>query len=375
MHAAHPFYFDMRILHFIYDHMKNPWVGGGGAVRVYELSRRLALKGHTVDIVSGRYPGAVDYSEGNLSYLFLGKPDNYMKSTFSYAWEAARYVRRKGKEYDIVIEDFAPWNPIFSRFLTNRPAVLHLNHKERIGIVKRRKIMGIPFYLIESVYPSLFKYVTALSEGTKEKIGRKDVVVLPAGINKEAFGPGGQRIEEDFILYAGRLAIKNKGLDTLFSAMKGIDANLKLIGRGRDEAELKEMARAGGAENIEFLGYVSEDEKLSMMRRAKIFVLPSRFEGWGIVVLEAGASGAPVIVSDIEELSFAVKGGFGVSFKTADEDDLRQKLKELLSDNETRLRMSARAVEFARDYEWDGIARMYEDYLMGILKGETKGSG
>ena len=56
----------IRILHLIYDHINNPWVGGGGAVRVYEIYRRLADK-HDIEVVSGKYPGAENYTEDNVS--------------------------------------------------------------------------------------------------------------------------------------------------------------------------------------------------------------------------------------------------------------------------------------------------------------------
>ncbi|MGD0283392.1 MAG: glycosyltransferase family 1 protein, partial [Dissulfurispiraceae bacterium] len=65
----------MNILHLIYDHSGNPWVGGGGAVRAYELYKRLSIR-HNVTIVCGRYPGAQDYSEGNLKIRFVGSSKN-----------------------------------------------------------------------------------------------------------------------------------------------------------------------------------------------------------------------------------------------------------------------------------------------------------
>jgi hypothetical protein len=74
----------MRILHFIYDHIKNPWVGGGGAVRALEIYRRLAEK-HMITIICGKYPGAEDYTEKNLTIHFVGtNKNNYVISTLLY---------------------------------------------------------------------------------------------------------------------------------------------------------------------------------------------------------------------------------------------------------------------------------------------------
>lgn len=136
----------MRITHLIYDHARNPWFGGAGAVRVYEIYKELAKKGHKVTIVCRIYPGSSDYDEGNLSFKFIGNKRNYILSIFSYAFKAAGFVKKYGDEFDLIVEDFAPWNPLFSKFFTKRPVILHINHAEGKGILKRWSILGIPFF-------------------------------------------------------------------------------------------------------------------------------------------------------------------------------------------------------------------------------------
>ncbi len=336
-------------------------------MRVLELNRRLAGRGHEVTVVSGSYPGARDYTEGRLSYKFVGPSSGYVASTFGFAAAGAAFVLRHGREFDIVVEDFAPWNPVFSRLLSGRPSVLHLNHIEGRGILRRKGMLaGLPFFLLESVYPRMFRHVTALSEGTRRKIGRSDVAVIPAGINADTI-LASPAPEEDFILYVGRLAIANKGLDTLIGAMRLLAQPAKLViaGRGPDEHKLKEMAKGL---DIEFRGFVDEAQKLDLMRRAKLFVLPSRFEGWGIVVLEAAACGRPVIVSDIPELCFALEGGFGLAFKTGDAQDCAAKLSAALSDAASRLRMGVSALKYVQGYTWERISEDYEALLLRILK-------
>lgn len=356
----------MKILHLIYDHAHNPWVGGGGAVRVHELCKRLAERGHAITVLSGMYPGARDYSEGGLRYKFVGSERNYVISTFSYAFKAAGFVKEKGHDFDLIVEDFAPWNPVFSMFLTKKPTILHVNHREGWNIIRRWLLFGVLFFLIETIYPKLFRHVTALSEWTKKKIKRADAVVVPAGISSSIISAE-EMAEGDYILYIGRLHIKNKGLDTLFDAMKLLpEVRLKLVGRGKDEARLRGM----GVENAEFLGFVDEEEKIGALKSARLFVLPSRFEGWGIVILEAAACGKPVVVSDIPELSFAVEADFGISFKTGDHKDLAGKIGRLWDDEEARKQMSRRAREFAKEYTWEKIAAQYERVLIEVAKHE-----
>lgn len=360
----------MKILHLIYDHMQNPWVGGGGAVRAHEICRRLASAGHDVTVLSGRYPGAKGYRDGNLSCEFVGSSAGYVLSTFSYAFRAAEFVRKEGSRFDVIVEDFAPWNPVFSILFTSRPVVLHVNHREGRGILKRLWIFGLPFYMVERWYPRLFKRITALSEETKRKIDIPRAFILPAGIDSGIiFENAAERIDEKdnaFILYVGRLHIRNKGLDVLLSSMQGIDRRLVLAGKGKDEKRLKSMAERQGPDGIEFLGFVTEEEKTSLLKEDCILVLPSRFEGWGIVVLEAAACGKPVVVSDIPELRYAVDAGFGISFRIGDAKDLAEKLQILLNNRSMRRDMGEKGIDYAKRFTWDRIAKEYERYLLQV---------
>ncbi len=362
----------MRIFHFIYDHVRNPWVGGGGAVRIFEIYKRLAQR-HEITIISGRYPGAEDHTAHGIRFQFVGsKRDNYFLSTFSYAWESFRFLRKNGHMADLVVEDFAPWNPVFSRFVTDRPVVLHLNHREGTGILKRWYVLpGLPFYLVEKFYPRFFSNVITVSEGTRSKFG-VNAVIISNGIDEGILADPPAEGKEDFLFFAGRLHIKNKGLDTLFEAMRLLpEERLVLAGRGPDEGRLKRMQAELGLKNVEFAGFVDEDRKMELMRKAKLFVLPSRFEGYGIVLLECAAGATPAVVSDIPELGFAVNAGFAVNFRGGDSKDLAEKLNLLgglgLENVRLRRQMGENGLRFAADNTWNSVAREFESYIEKIM--------
>jgi glycosyltransferase involved in cell wall biosynthesis len=368
----------MKILHLIYDHPSNPWVGGGGAVRAYELSRILAARGHHVTMVSGKHPGALDSEAGRLSVRFVGSEKSYARSTFSFAFEGARYIRKHSAEYDLVVEDFAAWNPLFSFLLSKRPVVMHINHREGLGILKRWNALGLPFYLIEAFYPRFFRHITALSEWTRRKVGLPQTVVLPAGISEEQLSAcGGGGPDEGYLFYVGRLHLENKGLDTLVEALRvlkarGRGARLVMAGRGKDEARLRAMS---AGLDVELAGFVDEKKKTELLSKCSLLVLPSRFEGWGIVVLEAAACGKPVVVSDIPELSFSVEAGYGLAFRKGAPGDLADKLSALLGDPALRAEMGRRARESVKEQTWEKIADFYERYLEGVLREEGRGGG
>jgi len=325
-----------------------------------------------VTLLSGNYPGAADYAENGLRFVFCGSRKNYLWSTFSYALEAASLVKKQGQRFDIIVEDFAPWNPVFSVFLTKKPVVLHINHREGINILRRWLVAGLPFFLIEKFYPRAFKHVTALSVETRKKIGIAGAVLVPAGIDEKFFEEPQSLASADEavppLLYVGRLHIKNKGLDTLLYAMKGLDAKLLLAGRGKDEGCLNQIIKRLGLNNVALAGFVGETEKIHLLQNTQALVLPSRFEGWGIVVLEAAACGKPVIVSDIPELRYAVDAGFGISFKTGDPKDLARKIRLILGNGQLKRDMGQKAREYAKNCTWDRIALDYEQFLLKIIK-------
>jgi glycosyltransferase involved in cell wall biosynthesis len=360
----------MKILHLIYDHIHNPWVGGGGAVRAYEIYRRLGER-HDITIVCGAYPGAENYTEENVRYLFKGTlQNNYILSTFCYASRAADYMRACAGDYDIVVEDFAPYNPVFS-FLRHGNAVIQLHQIERLRHLKKHAVLGIPFFLIEKFYPRFFNNAVTISDMSKEKYrltGR--VGVIPNGFDF-ALLMGGSR-EGDYVLFLGRLHINQKGLDTLSEALRLTRCRLVIAGAGKDEGRVRSLfGDAEVAGRTEFAGYVGGNSKADLMRKCLFMVMPSRYEGQPLTVIEAAACGKPVIVSDIPELKYAVHAGFGLSFRTGDAKDLAVKMNALLENRSLREEMGVKAREYAKNFTWDKIAEEYEKYLLSIV-GESR---
>jgi glycosyltransferase involved in cell wall biosynthesis len=359
----------MKILHLIYDHIGNPWVAGGGAFRVYEIYRRFPEK-YDITVVTGAYPGAESYNAGNTRYIFLGTfRNNYVLSTFCYAYEAARYVKSHAGEYDVVVEDFAPYNPVFS-FLWHKNVVVQVHQREGFRHIKKYAVIGILFFLIEKYYHRLFRNAVTISEMSKKSFGlRGRVSVIPNGFDPALMSRESE--ENNYILFLGRLHINQKGLDTLRDAMQMSKGKLVIAGGGKDEdrarAIFSKVVKEG---RLEFAGFVSGQVKADLLHKCLFLVSPSRYEGQPLTVIEAAACGKPVIVSDIPELQYATAAGFGLSFRTGDAQDLAEKMHILLQNRALRREMGVRAREYAGNFTWDKIAIEYEKYLVGIV-GDT----
>jgi glycogen(starch) synthase len=349
----------MKILHFIYDHIKNPWVGGGGAVRVYEIYKRLSGKEHRITVISGNFPKAEDYKVNeNFEYRFVGSDKNYILSTFSYAFKAYKFLKESFKDYDVIIEDFAPWNPIFAYKLQDiKPLILQIHHKTGTNILKKYNIFGLPFLFIENYYPKRFKNIISVSFQTLEKFNVRGTVIpngIPFTLDEKDLNIG------NYILYVGRIDFFNKGLDLLINA--DIEYPVVIAGKGKDEDKLKNLKS-----NYKYIGFVDKKTKLDLIKNAKFLIMPSRFEGQGIVALESASMGKPVIASDIQELRYVVENRFGISFKNEDIEDFKEKINYLWNNEDLILKMGKKGIEYAKKFTWDKIASEFEDYLLRVL--------
>ena len=352
----------MKILHLIYDHINNPWVGGGGAVRVYEIYKRLALKGYDITVISGNYPGAKDYEEEGINFKFLGVKNNYVLSTFSYAYLANKFLKEKFEFYDIIIEDFAPWNPIFSsKYQDKKSIVLQIQNYLGKEILKKYLLFGIPFYFVEKIYPKKFKNIIVVSEALKKRL-ILNASVIPNGIEKVyEISKGG-----NYIGFIGRIDIRQKGLDLIVKVCKELkDFNFTIAGDGRDRKRFLKMINH--LTNINYLGKVKGTTKENFFKNSQFLIMPSRFEGQGIVALEAAALGKPIIVSDIPELKYVTENGFGISFRSGDAKSLKEAIEYLYDNEKLILQMGEKGRQYAKQFTWDRIAEEYENYINEIM--------
>lgn len=134
--------------------------------------------------------------------------------------------------------------------------------------------------------------------------------------------------KKDYYLYIGRIS-NEKGVNTIiktFSMLNNI--NLKIVGTGPLENEIKNFIKEKGINNIEYIGFKNGIEKDNLIRFSKAIIVPSEwYENFPTVVLEAFSLGTMVIASDIGGLKYMIKNDYnGIKFKSGDVFDLKQKL-------------------------------------------------
>jgi glycogen synthase len=168
---------------------------------------------------------------------------------------------------------------------------------------------------------------------------------------------------EKLVLLVGRL-VYEKGFQLALDALPGVigevgNVRFLVAGSGTHEAALKEQAeRLGLLAHGSFLGWIGDDALHSLYRIADLCVVPSIYEPFGLVALEAMASGCPCIVADTGGLREVVPRGerVGLRFNGGDAQHLGVMIERLLVDDALRDRLVTEAFEYVLRFDWDDVA-------------------
>ena len=220
------------------------------------------------------------------------------------------------------------------------------------------------------------------------------IEIIPPGVDLSHFYPipddeakeyVGVRPCDQLLLFVGRIE-PLKGIDTLIKAIAimredGIDVCLAVIGGETDtsqECENEEMTRLraireeiGLEDLVAFLGKRDQDTLPYYYSAAEAVVVPSHYESFGMVALEAMACGTPVVASQVGGLAYLVQDGItGYTVPNDDPQALAKKLAKILNNPELREEMCINATMFAHEYSWDkvteNVVEVYKDVLTRV---------
>jgi glycogen synthase len=178
--------------------------------------------------------------------------------------------------------------------------------------------------------------------------------------------------DERLVLLVGRL-VYEKGFQLALEALPGLIervGNVRFIvaGSGTAEQELREQAsRLGLDDHGKFLGWIGDDVLHSLYRISDLTVVPSIYEPFGLVALEAMASGCPCLVADTGGLREVVPNDdVGLRFRSRDPDSLGQMAERLLTEDDLRDRLVAEASEHVLTFDWADVARQTAELYRGL---------
>jgi phosphatidylinositol alpha-mannosyltransferase len=193
-----------------------------------------------------------------------------------------------------------------------------------------------------------------------------DAVLVPNGVYVDRFAgakplddlPAGRRI-----VFLGRIDEPRKGLDLLLEALPAIaarvpDVQLLVAGPG-DVEDVREAMDPRVADRVHLLGLVSEADKPRVYASGDVYVAPNTHgESFGIVLIEAMATGTPVVASDLPAFRRVLADGeAGVLFPVGDTAALAASVAALLLDDERRRHLSVAASRVVQAYDWHHVAR------------------
>lgn len=247
------------------------------------------------------------------------------------------------------------------------------------------------YHPLERIYHKVSHYIAisrankiiAVSEKTKKDIikyfpeAEGKIRVIYNGWNKEDFKPTTEEIKQEirekynlpdnFLLYIGRLETKKniQNLVKAYKLLKNKDWPLVLAGRpgnfGYDE--ILNLINSVTEGQVIQLGYLPQDDYQKLIASSSIFVFPSKFEGFGIPILEAMGSGVPVICSDIEVLH-EVADDDALYFNPDSPEAMANSIDNLINNKEKRVEYIERGLIRATHFAWDKCAHETLNYII-----------
>jgi len=316
---------------------------------VQELARELVRQGHEVHVLTTyRNGGVKSYERDEGVHLhrisdtrhYLGR----VGSLFSLDLLSLNYSITAHSDLLESSDVVHAFSPIVWKFFST-PLVAHYHHWDDPDEPLEYLYLPTSHRLWMRCY-DVADRVIAVSEYSADDlssrgINRKNIDVIYNGVDNEVYHPGESSIEieewNNILLYVGPL-MERKGIDYLIKAMPQIlkehsGVGLVILGDGEKEW-LENLAKELGVrKNIRFEGFVPEDDLPEYYKAADIFVFPSLLEGFGMVLVEAMASGLPIVSTTATAIPEVV-GDAGCLVPSRDSRRLSHEISRLLSDPE-----------------------------------------
>jgi glycosyltransferase involved in cell wall biosynthesis len=366
----------VRILLVNWNDRENPYAGGA-EIHLHEIFGRLARRGHEIDLVASGWPGAA--SRADLDGIQVYRTGR--RYTFPVRGRAEVRRRLRARAYDVLVEDLNKI-PLYLAGMTPLPLSVLVHHLFGATIFQEVSWpIATLVWLAERPLAVAYRRAAyqAVSESTRADlvargVPRDRIEVIPEGIDTAWFHPDGAtpRAAAPTFLYVGRLK-RYKGLEialrALAEARRRSDLMFEIAGQGDDRPRLERLADELGVRGaVRFLGFVSEEEKRRLLRRAWAVVYPSPKEGWGISNVEAAACGTPALASDSPGLRESVRHGeTGFLVPHGDVGALAQRMLALAADAALVARLGRSARAFAEGLSWERAAEATEAHLRRVI--------
>lgn len=395
---------------------------GGMNVYVRELTRFLGREGVRVDVFTRSQDEHIPSVSHDLGYFnrvvhIPAGPENYLPKaeiwdyTDEFAEQVIEFSERKGITYDLVHAHY--WmSGMAGKILKEHWGVPMLQMFHTLGLMKQQIARSLEEYegdyriKGENAVMEAADRIIAATQAEQSQletlygVDPKKVTIIPPGVNVHHFYPIPQDEAKEAIgisttdrmaLFVGRIE-PLKGLDTLIRAMAILKKTCKsfrcphylvIIGGDSEETQNHMSAEMEALQNlcqelgldemILFLGKRGQTTLPYYYAAAEVVVMPSHYESFGMVALEAMACGTPVIASRVGGLAHLIQEGITGYFVPAqDPDALAEKLRLLFIDNELRERLGSQAAAYANGFGWEVITSQMVNVYSDLVNAKSK---
>lgn len=354
-------------------------IKGDGQGRVnYEVVAEALRQGHQVTIVASQLDRELEQNNLlNWIYIPVKTFPTELIRNLAFSWQSAKWLKKNRSQFDIVKINGA---------ITSVSAELNAVHFVHSSWLKspvhtwqqRKDFYGLYqwFYTFLNAYweKQAFaraKKIVAVSRKVKQElldIGVSDdrIEVITNGVDLQEFAPGASDrgslgLPNDVVLalFAGDIRTPRKNLDTVLQAISQVsNLHLAVAGDTKDSPYPQLAEKLGISSRVHFLGY--RRDMSNLMKAVDLFIFPSRYEACSLVLLEAMASGIPVITAQTSGGAELVSPECG--FVLSDPDDLTALtgvLEQLTKAPQLRQKMGLQARQTAEQNGWTQMANKY----------------
>ena len=370
--------------------VRYPPAPGGAETVVRAYSEGLQSKGHNVEVITTDLYTETPFVKKNMPSEVSGISVS-RHSAYSISGEA-HYVLAPGmvtsflkKKADIIhthsygyFQNHAAW--IKERFQSTPWVITPHFHPSwsMWGGSKRRTLRDFYDTVVGKSTLESADLITCVSKHEKEmlikEIGLNDdnIKIIYNGIywkdweklpDKELFRTKYPKVSDKFVIFAGRLAT-NKGIHDLIEAVSIEESErFDLVVMGADMGLGGDLDKLALSKNVKMhrIGHVDDPIYRSALSAAEVLVLPSEYEAFGIVLLEAAAAQTPVVAARVGGTPEAMsEGKNGLLVEYSDPVSLSKAIFTILDDEKLAKEMSIFGREFAKDFSWSNIVNMLE---------------
>jgi glycosyltransferase involved in cell wall biosynthesis len=369
-------------------------IKGEGQGRVnYEIAWEAIRRGHHVTLLASRVaPELQQSSQVNWIDIPVKGLPTYLLREIVFAWRSADWLRKHRSELDLVQANGAiTWAqgdvnlvPFVHSAWLRSP--LHISRT-------RRDFYGLYQWLYtvlnarwEKRAFRQAKVVVAVSQRVKQElldigVPKEAIRVILCGVDLQEFSPGsadrrkwGLPEQVPLALFVGDIRINRKNLDTVLYALVQVpELHLAVVGTIEGSPYPQLAAQLELSERVHFLGN-PQNVVPELMRTADLFVFPSRYEPFGLVVIEAMASGLPVITATTTGAAEIVTPECGVVLSDTEDTQALAQAMSRLADHELRNRMGQAARSIAEQHSWASMAQSYVDLFEELASHEHHSS-